>query len=232
MSFTLPPDLPADAPAVPNRRTDPQPEFDVKSDAYLNWQGVFRTWLATFVAWCGTMLGELGIALSTVESNKNAAQAAAASAETSAANAASAAGAGMWVAGNYTKGDPVWSPSSLLTYRRVTVGTTYSGTDPATDAAGWRLMGSPVSMPQVTLSTAGPHVLSVGVHYIITHTLADCSMPADAVAQEMVRVTNRSGATTPILRRNGSTFGGIAEDVVLDLPIDKVFTRTAALGWI
>lgn len=232
MSFTPPPAGPAAAPDIPNRRTDAQPVFDTKSDTYLNWQSAFRTWLAGFVTWASTILGELTTALASVESNKNAAQVAAASAETSAANAASAAGAGMWVAGNYTKGDPAWSPTSLLTYRRITVGTTYSGADPANDAAGWRLMGSPVSMPQSTLSTAGPHVLSVGVHYIITHPLADCSMPAGAVAQEMVRVTNRSGATTPILRRNGSTFGGIADDLVLDFPLDKAFTQTAALGWI
>jgi len=232
MSFTLPPAPPADAPAVPNRRTDPQPEFDVKSDAYLNWQGVFRTWLVGFGAWASTMLGEITAAITSVESNKNAAQTAAAAAETSAQNAAVIAGSTRWVAGNYTQGDAVWSPISLLTYRRITAGITASATDPANDPAGWRLTGSPHSMPQQELTTAGPHVLSVGVHYIIRHALADCSMPAGAVAQEMVRVTNRSGASTPILRRNGSTFGGIADDLVLDFPLDKAFTQTATLGWI
>ncbi len=239
MSFTPPPAGPAASPDIPNRRTDAQPVFDTKSDAYLNWQSVFRTWLAGFVTWLGTMLGELSAALTSVESNKNAAQAAAAAAETSAQNAAVIAGATRWVAGNYTKGDPVWSPISLLTYRRIPEGLTASAVDPANDPAGWRLTGSPHSMPQKDITTALdavtglPHQLSVGVHYLIKHPLADCSMPAGAVAQEMVRVTNQSGASTPMLRKNGSTFNGYDDDLQIDdIAWDKVFTKTADGRWI
>ena len=239
MSFTPPPAGPAADPPIPNRRTDAQEAFDLKTDAYLNWQTTFRTWLANFVAWCATMLGELGIALSTVESNKNAAQSAAAAAEASAQNAAVIAGATKWAAGNYAQGAAVWSPISLLTYRRVPVGVTASATDPANDPAGWRLTGSPHSMPQKEITTALdavtglPHLLSVGVHYLIKHPLAECSMPADAVAQEMVRVTNQSGASTPKLLKNGKTFNGYDDDLQLDiLGWDKVFTMTAAGTWI
>ncbi|MCO5354246.1 hypothetical protein [Acidovorax kalamii] len=239
MSFTPPPAAPAADPPIPNRRTDAQEAFDLKTDAYLNWQTTFRTWLANFVAWCVTMLGELGIALSTVESNKNAAQSAAAAAEASAQNAAVIAGATKWAAGNYAQGVAVWSPISLLTYRRVPAGVTASATDPANDPAGWRLTGSPFSMPQKEITTALdavtglPHLLSVGVHYLIKHPLAECSMPSDAVAQEMVRVTNQSGASTPKLLKNGKTFNGYDDDLQLDiLGWDKVFTMTAAGTWI
>lgn len=216
MSFTPPPAGSAADPPIPNRRTDAQEAFDLKTDAYLNWQTTFRTWLANFVAWCVTMLSELGIALSTVENNKNAAQPAAV-APRPVPNVAVIAGATKWAAGNYAQGVAVWSPLSLLTYRRVPVGVTASATDLANDPAGC-LTGSPHSMPQKDITTALdavtglPHLLSVGVHYLIKHPMADCSMPAGAVAQEMVRVTNQSGATTPILRKNGSTFNGYDDD--------------------
>jgi len=163
----------------------------------------------------------------------------AAAAEVSAQNAAVNSGAVRWVAGNYTQGDPVWSPISLLTYRRIPAGVTASTVDPANDPAGWRLTGSPYSLPQIEIATALdaitglPHLLSVGVHYVVLHPLAVCSMPAGAVAQEMVRVTNRSGATTPTLLRNGSLFDGDADDMQLDsLTADKTFTKTATRGWL
>jgi len=239
MIFTPPPESPAESAAIPNRRLDDQPTFDVKTDAYLNWTATFRTWLAGLVAWFVTFLGELGVALQGVEANKNAAQAAAVAAEVSAQNAAVISGATRWVAKNYQKGDPVWSPISLLTYRRIPEGLTASAVDPANDPEGWRLTGSPHSMPQKDISTALdpltglPHLLTVGVHYIILHPLAVCSMPAGAVPQEMVRVTNRSGAVTPTLLRNGSLFDGDDDDLQLDsLTADKTFTKTATRGWI
>ena len=239
MSFTPPPADPAESAPIPNRRTDAQEAFDLKTDVYLNWLAAFRTWLAGFRGWLVTFLGELTSALQNVEGNKAAAQAAAAAAEVSAQNAAVISGAVRWVAKNYQKGDPVWSPISLLTYRRIPEGSTASAVDPANDPAGWRLTGSPYSMPQKEITTALdagtglPHLLSVGVHYIILHALAQCLMPAGAVAQEMVRVTNRSGATTPKLLRNGDLFDGDADDLELDtLTADKVFTKTATRGWL
>lgn len=239
MSFTPPPADPAESAPIPNRRTDAQEAFDLKTDVYLNWLAAFRTWLAGFRGWLVTFLGELTQALQGVEGNKNAAQAAAAAAEVSAQNAAVLSGADRWAAGNYTQGDPVWSPISLLTYRRIPAGVTASAVDPANDPAGWRLTGSPHSMPQKDITTALdidtglPHLLSVGVHYIVLHPLAVCSMPAGAVAQEMVRVTNRSGATTPTLLRNGSLFDNDADDMQLDsLTADKTFTKTASRGWL
>ena len=94
-------------------------------------------------------------------------------------------------------------------------------------------------MPQKEITTALdvvtglPHLLSEGVHYLIKHPLADCSMPTGGVAQEMVRVTNQSGASTPMLRKNGSTFNGYDDDLQLDeIAWDKVFTKTADGRWI
>ncbi len=239
MIFTNPPGDPAESPPIPSRRTDTQDAFDLKTDAHLNWLVVFRTWLAGFRAWLVTFLGELNLAIQNVEGNKNAAQAAAAAAETSAQNAAVISGAVRWVPGNYVKGNAVWSPISLLTYRRIPEGPSASAIDPAIDRINWRLTGSPHSLPQKDITTALdvdtglPHLLSVGMHYIILHPLAVCSMPADAVAQELLRVTNRSGATTPKLLRNGDLFDGDADDLELDsLTADKTFTKTATRGWL
>ncbi|MFI8616480.1 hypothetical protein ACIGHN_13345 [Acidovorax sp. NPDC077693] len=173
------------------------------------------------------------------DESRASASALAAAAAVSAQNAAVSAGADRWVPGNYLNGDPVWSPISLLTYRRIPEGPSASAVDPANDPAGWRLTGSPHSMPQKEITTALdpdtglPHLLSVGVHYLIKHALADCLMPAGAVTQEMVRVTNQSGASTPMLRKNGATFNGFDDDLQLDLSTwDKVFTKTATSGWI
>ena len=162
-----------------------------------------------------------------------AATSAAGAAQTSAENAAVIAGATKWASGNYAQGAAVWSPLSLLTYRRRTAGTTSSTTDPANDPVGWKLTGSPYSMPQTELATAGPHTLAVGVHYIITHASATCLMPAGAAAQEQLRITNKSGARTPVLQRNGSTFDTVADDMVLDaINADVIFTMTSSRGWI
>lgn len=233
MNFTPPPSAPEESVAIPNRRTDPQDVFDVKTDVYLNWLTAFRNWTAGLVSWLATFLAEMVQAMQTVEGNKNAAQAAAAAAATSAQNAAVVAGAQRWAPGNYAQGDAVWSPISLLTYRRVPAGITASAQDPAQDPAGWRLSGSPMSMPQQELTTAGPHQLIVGMHYLVTHPLCVCLMPAGAAPQDQLRVTNRSNALTPVLRRNGGKFSGIEDDLVLDSRFaDRTFTQTATLGWI
>lgn len=233
MPFTAPPELPPTAVAIPNRRTDPQDVFDVKTDVYLAWLNTFRTWLAGLVTWFSTNQAELTSALEGVELNKNAAQAAAAAAETSAANAALVGGATRWAAGNYAQGVVVWSPVSLLTYRRVPDGITASAIDPAQDPAGWRLTGSPHSMPQQELITPGPHQLITGMHYLVMHPQCVCLMPTAPATQEQLRITNRSGALTPLLRRNGSTFSGVADDMTLDSRYaDRVFTKTVTLGWI
>lgn len=230
MSYTPPPAAPPASPAIPNRAADTQDAFDVKTDAYLNWLSTFRTWLAGLADWLADSFQD---ALQDVEANKNAAQAAAGAAQTSAENAAVIAGATKWVSGSYTQGAAVWSPISLLTYRRKTAGTTSSTTDPANDPTGWALTGSPYSMPQTVLSTAGPHTLAVGVHYIITHASAVCLMPAGAAVQQQLRITNRSGAATPVLQRNGSTFDGVADDMQLDsIKADAIFTMTSSRGWI
>ena len=230
MSYTPPPAAPPASPAIPNRRTDAQDAFDLKTDAWLNWTAGFHTWLSGLAAW---LAGSFQEALASMEGNKNAAQSAAAAANTSAQNAAVVAGAAKWVAGNYAQGACVWSPLSLLTYRRIPAGTTASATDPASDPTGWKLTGSPYSMPQQELSTAGPHQLVVGMHYIILHPTAECLMPASAAPQEQLRITNKSGATTPILRRNGGKLDNVADDLQLDiLQADAVFTMTANRGWI
>lgn len=233
MNFTPPPNAPEESVAIPNRRTDAQDAFDIKTDVYLNWLTGFRNWTAGLVTWMGTFLSEMTQAMLTVESNKNAAQTAASAAESSAQNAAIIAGAPRWAPGNYAQGDAVWSPLSMLTYRRVLAGITPSAVDPAQDPAGWRLSGSPFSLPQQELVTAGPHQLLVGMHYLIRHPQCVCLMPAAATVQEQVRITNRSNSLTPVLKPNGGMFSGVQDDMTLDSRFaDRTFTQTATLGWI
>lgn len=233
MSFTPPPDAAAAAPAVPNRRTDAQPDFDTKSDAFLNWMVAFLTWLGAFRAWAATFIAELSSAVAGVESNKNAAQAAVIAAETAAQNAAGISGAPMWAPGNFQFGDFAWSPTSLLTYRRNVPGVTASAVDPATGpASGWKLSNSAMSMPQQELAGAGPHQLLAGMHYIVLHPFAVLHMP-DAAAQEQVRIEDRSGGiTVQVWPAAGDTFKG--QDVALLLStrgFDHTFTKTATGGW-
>ena len=161
------------------------------------------------------------------------AQSAANAAATSAQTAAGISGAPQWVAGDYAFGTFVWSPLSLLTYRRKTAGVTASTVDPSIDTVGWKLAGSVMSMPQIELTTAGPHNLAVGIHYIVKHPDAVCLMPAGAAPQEQVRVTNRSGDTKVLLMRTGSTFNEVNEDITLDSRgTDKTFTKAAGNTWL
>ena len=157
----------------------------------------------------------------------------AAAAEVSARNAAVVAGATRWTVGMYEQGDAVWSPLSLLTYRRAQEGTTLSETDPSLDPEGWRLTGSPVGMPQVALYGAGPHQLTVGTHYLLMTGDIVALMPFGPAPQETVRITNLSLSGGPVLDRNGTTFKGNADNLSLDEDnADHNFTFTLNNGWV
>ena len=233
MSLTNPPGSPPAVPPVPNRRTDAAPEFDSKTDAYLNWMTTFAAWLGTLIGWLTDFVGQLGPymqgLLTTAEGHKNAAQAAAAAANTSAQNAALVAGAQRWQPGDYTQGDVVWSPLSLLTYRRVPEGTTASATDPSLDPGAWRLSGSPHSMPTQELSGPGPHQLVTGMHYLLLSADVVAVMPGSAAPQEQLRITNLSGLPGPVIQN----FSGHAVDLRIDIArADRIFIFTANQGWV
>lgn len=233
MSLTNPPSSPPAAPPVPNRRTDAAPEFDIRTDAYLNWMTTFAAWLGGLLDWLGSFGTHLQTMVSSVEGHKNAAQAAAAAAETSAQTAALIAGAQRWQPGNYAQGAVVWSPLSLLTYRRVPEGVTASTTDPSLDPSAWRLSGSPHSMPTQELSGPGPHQLATGMHYLLLTADVVAVMPATAFAQEQLRITNLSGRSGPILQRNGADFRGKAVDLVIDSArANYTFLYSTTQGWV
>lgn len=157
----------------------------------------------------------------------------AAAAEVSARNAAVVAGATRWAVGMYKQGDAVWSPLSLLTYRRATEGVTQSLTDPSLDPDGWRLTGSPVGMPQVALYGAGPHRLTIGTHYLLMTADIVALMPSSPAPQETVRITNLSLSGGPVLDRNGATFKGNSDNLSLDEDnADHNFTFTLNNGWV
>src|SRR5258707_11118024 len=55
-ALPISPSAPEESVAIPNRRTDPQDVFDVKTDVYLNWLTGFRNWTAGLVTWLTTFL--------------------------------------------------------------------------------------------------------------------------------------------------------------------------------
>lgn len=142
------------------------------------------------------------------------------------------AGASKWVAGTYAQGDAVWSPISYFTYRRTTPGNTSSATDPFLDASGWKRIGVP-SFTQTVLNGVGPHQLYVGGHYLLMTPDATLIMPLLPSTGDEVRVSNLSGSKGAILQRNGETFKGLAEDLIINSVImDYTFTKTENEGWI
>ena len=150
----------------------------------------------------------------------------------SAQQAGDVAGASKWVAGTYTQGDAVWSPISYFTYRRTTPGSTSSATDPFLDTAGWKRVGVP-SFTQTVLNGVGPHQLYVGGHYLLMTPGTTLVMPLLPSVGDEVRVSNLSGDKGAILQRNGETFKGLAEDLVINSVImDYTFTKTENEGWI
>lgn len=228
------PPIPLTAPPVTPDRSD-RANFAIQSQNWTLWQKNHN--------YPETVLMMANVAANATEAfdraaaagqSATAAQNAAIAAETSAQTAAALSGAPMWVAGNYTFGDYVWSPTSLLGYRRKTAGTTASATDPSSDPAGWKLVGSAMSMPQQELAGAGPHQLMVGMHYLVLHPQAVLLMPVGAAAQEQVRVTDMSdGITVTLQREPGGLFNGQAVDTVFDSRgIDRIFTKTVSKGWL
>ena len=164
--------------------------------------------------------------------SKQAANQSALDAANSVQQAGDVAGASKWVAGTYTQGDAVWSPISYFTYRRTTPGSTSSATDPSLDAAGWKRIGVP-SFTQTVLNGVGPHQLYVGGHYLLMSPGATLVMPLLPSVGDEVRVSNLSGDKGAILQRNGETFKGLAEDLIINSVImDYTFTKTENEGWI
>ena len=142
------------------------------------------------------------------------------------------AGASKWVAGTYTQGDAVWSPISYSTYRRTTPGSTSSAIDPVLDTAGWKRVGVP-SFTQTILNGVGPHQLYSGGHYLLMAPNATLVMPLLPSVGDEVRVSNLSGGKGAILQRNGETFKGLAEDLILNsVVMNYTFTKTENEGWI
>lgn len=218
-------------PDVPNRGD--RANFKIEAQAWTLWEKNYK--YPETIAVVNCVFGNAQYAenrAAAASGYATAAQQAAIAADAAAQQAAGIAGAPMWVAGNYTLGDYVWSPTSLLNYRRRTPGTTASATDPAADPVGWRLVGSAMSMPQQEITTAGAHQLSAGIHYIVTNPLAVLHMPA-AAPQEQVRIEDQSGGTTvQIWPEPGGEFKN--RDVALLLStrgFDKTFTQTASGGW-
>lgn len=217
----------------PNRNMSP----DVFSDTADEWTGDLVAWTGEVNQTAEDVNADAvtsSEAASDAVNSKNAAVLAQQAAETAAQSAAGIASAPMWVAGNYAFGDYVWSPLSLLTYRRLTPGTTASATDPRDDPTGWKLVGSVSTMPQNTLTGLGPHQLQTGFHYLVMTPLAVLVMPPSTTApQEKLRITDQTGATGVTIQRNGGTFRTYAVDLIVDsVGWDRELVQTSTQGWV
>lgn len=117
----------------------PLPPAPARSDAPATFITLADAFLAALAAWetqvnaAGTYIDGVGVqtALDAAETAADAVSAAA-----SAAASIAASGAVAWVSGTtYAKGDAVWSPIDLQTYRRRIAGA--GTTDPSDDSTNW-----------------------------------------------------------------------------------------------
>ena len=163
-SFIAPPSPPPEAVPIPNRRTDAQPDFDVKTDAYLNWletfrgwMGAARDWLACFPAWADGVMASANQAATD-------AQAAAIAAGQAALVAQSALGAQTWSAGaSYAAGAIVFGPLNPGIAYRCFADVSGSAIEPENDPAHWAAVGG----TSVSLPANPPH------EYVHTDFLAE-----------------------------------------------------------
>ena len=134
-------------------------------------------------------------------------------ASNSVAAAAAAAGAVRWVTGtNYGIGVVVWSPVNGFNYRRRVAGV--SNTDPSADAAGWWLLGAPLTAP-IQLISANT-TAQTGVHYVIGAALTLTLPPAPSL-RDVVQLTDLSGMHSVVVDPNGTLIRGQTGPLTLDV---------------
>jgi hypothetical protein len=186
-----------------------------------------------------------------VASAVSAAAASAAQAAISATAAGTIAGADRWVSGAvYAQGDAVWSPLTLLTYRKKTAGSSSGSTDPSADTVNWGVVGggdvSLAGTQTLTNKTLTTPVITQNVQVISTSTTAVASrtyvltasltltLPASPAPGDWVALSNRSGTLTSVIARNGSNIMGLAENMTVD-SLHAGLTLTfadATRGWV
>jgi hypothetical protein len=239
------------APSPAPTSTDPA-SFDARADAF---HSFFPNWLNVLfpavLQWIKDRANGVLDAANAAASSAQAATASAAQAATSATTAATIAGADRWVSGQvYAQGDAVWSPLTLLTYRKKTAGSSSGSTDPSADTVNWGVVGggdvSLAGTQTLTNKTLTTPVITQNVQVISTSTTAVASrtyvltasltltLPASPSAGDWVAFSNRSGTLTSVIARNGSNIMGLAENMTVD-SLTAGFTLTfadATRGWV
>ena len=239
------------APSPAPTSTDPA-SFDARADAF---HSFFPNWLNVLfpavLLWIKDRANGVLDAANAAASSAQAATASAAQAATSATTAATIAGADQWVSGAvYAQGDAVWSPLTLLTYRKKTAGSSAGSTDPSADTVNWAMVGggevSLAGTQTLINKTLITPVITQNVQVISTSTTAVASrtyvltasltltLPASPSAGDWVAFSNRSGTLTSVIARNGSNIMGLAEDMTVD-SLTAGFTLTfadATRGWV
>lgn len=239
------------APSPAPTSTDPA-SFDARADAF---HSFFPNWLNVLfpavLLWIKDRANGVLDAANAAASSAQAATASAAQAAISATTAGTIAGADRWVSGAvYAQGDAVWSPLTLLTYRKKTAGSSSGSTDPSADTVNWAMVGggevSLAGTQTLINKTLITPVITQNVQVISTSTTAVASrtyvltasltltLPASPSAGDWVACSNRSGTLTSVIARNGSNIMGLAEDMTVD-SLTAGFTLTfadATRGWV
>lgn len=200
---------------------------------------------AQFSAKAFTMASELNpviTAMNAQATENNAAAVAAASsasaavsaktaAEAAASTAASTAGAEKWVNGaTYTQGEVVWSPFSLLSYRRRTNGT--STVDPAFDRENWEPLTRD-GVGEVVVLPSGTTAARLYATHCFNGAASVLTLPADPKVGEWVAIAFTAAPVSgQTIARNGKLIMGLAENLTLNVQqaFRLVYTGSAK-GW-
>ena len=250
MTAPAPPSM-TSAPSPAPTREDPV-NFRARADAYHSWLVPWvNTQFPAVLDWIRARATDVEGWANSVASAVSAAAASAAQAAISATAAGTIAGADRWVSGQvYAQGDAVWSPLSLLTYRKKKAGSSSGSTDPSADTVNWGVVGggevSLAGTQTLTNKTLTTPVITQNVQVISTSTTAVASrtyvltasltltLPASPAPGNWVAFSNRSGTLTSVIARNGQNIMGLAENMTVD-SLHAGLTLTfadATRGWV
>lgn len=164
-------------------------------------------------------------------SSASAAVSAKTAAEAAASTAASTAGAEEWVNGaTYTQGEVVWSPFSLLSYRRRTNGT--STVDPAFDRENWEPLTRD-GVGEVVVLPSGTTAARLYATHCFNGAASVLTLPADPKVGEWVAIAFTAAPVSgQTIDRNGKLIMGLAENLTLNVQqaFRLVYTGSAK-GW-
>lgn len=212
--------LPTPAPT----RTDPN-NFPARGDALVAALPAFVTQTNAVATEMETNRALTQTGATTATAQATAAAVSATAAQQSAVVAASAAGSAIWVsATTYAVGAVVYSPLTLLTYRRRTAGA--GTTDPSLDPTNWDLVAA--AAPPVIVVTAASVSAAANGHYVLVGAVQQTvTLPSTPAVGEIVVVTVANDRSDARVGRNGNSIMGLTED----LDIDSRFA-TVTLRWV